>query len=55
VLEGLLLIDLDGGETVTLERHQGYTVPRNVVHRTRAPRRTAILMVEPAGVTPTGD
>jgi mannose-6-phosphate isomerase-like protein (cupin superfamily) len=55
VLDGRLLIDLDGGETVTLERHQGYTVPRNVMHRTRAPRRTAILMVEAAGVTPTGD
>ena len=55
VLDGQLLIDLDGGETVTLERHQGYTVPRNVMHRTRAPHRTAILMVEAAGVAPTGD
>jgi mannose-6-phosphate isomerase-like protein (cupin superfamily) len=55
VLEGQLLIDLDGGETVTLDRYQGYTVPRNVLHRTRAPSRTAILMVEPAGVAPTGD
>jgi mannose-6-phosphate isomerase-like protein (cupin superfamily) len=55
VLDGELLIDLDGGETVTLKRHQGYTVPRDVVHRTRAPRRTAILMVESAGVAPTGD
>jgi len=36
-------------------RHHGYTVPRGVVHRTRAPVRTAILMVEPAGVVPTGD
>jgi hypothetical protein len=36
-------------------RHQGYTVPRGVVHRTRAPVRTAILMVENAGVVPTGD
>jgi mannose-6-phosphate isomerase-like protein (cupin superfamily) len=55
VLDGRLLIDLDDGQTVTLDRHQGYTVPRNVVHRTRAPRRTAILMVEAAGVAPTGD
>jgi mannose-6-phosphate isomerase-like protein (cupin superfamily) len=55
VLEGQLLIDLDGADTVTLDRHQGYTVPRNVLHRTRAPRRTAILMVEQAGVAPTGD
>ena len=55
VLEGQLLIDLEDRETVTLDPHQGYTVPRGVVHRTRAPARTAILMVEPAGVVPTGD
>jgi mannose-6-phosphate isomerase-like protein (cupin superfamily) len=55
VLDGQLLIDLEGGDTVTLDPHQGYTVPRRVVHRTRAPRRTSILMVEAAGVAPTGD
>jgi mannose-6-phosphate isomerase-like protein (cupin superfamily) len=55
VLDGQLLIDLEDRDTVTLEPHQGYTVPRGVMHRTRAPRRTAILMVEPAGVVPTGD
>src|SRR4051794_22594462 len=54
VLEGQLLIDTEGGGTMTPEPHQGYTVPRGVVHRTRAPVRTAILMVEPAGVVPTG-
>lgn len=31
------------------------TIPRGVVHRTRAPMRTVILMVEEAGVQPTGD
>jgi len=55
VLEGKLLIDLQDRETVVLEPHQGYTVPRGVEHRTRAPVRTAILMVEAAGVSPTGD
>ncbi len=55
VLEGQLLIDLEDRDTIVLGPHQGYTVPRGVLHRTRAPRRTAILMVEPAGVTPTGD
>lgn len=55
VLEGRLLIDIEGGDTVTLEPHQGYTVPRGVRHRTRAPVRTAIVMVEEAGVVPTGD
>jgi mannose-6-phosphate isomerase-like protein (cupin superfamily) len=55
VLEGELLIDLEDRETIALERHQGYTVPRGVLHRTRAPQRTAVLMVEAAGVVPTGD
>jgi mannose-6-phosphate isomerase-like protein (cupin superfamily) len=55
VLDGQLLIDLEGAGTITLEPHQACTVPRGVVHRTRAPRRTTILMVEAAGVTPTGD
>jgi mannose-6-phosphate isomerase-like protein (cupin superfamily) len=55
VLDGQLLIDLRDRETVTLDQHQGYTVPKGVEHRTRAPRRTAILMVEAAGVIPVGD
>ena len=55
VLDGQLMIDIEDGDTVTLEVQQGYTVPKGVVHRTRAARRTAILMVENAGVQPTGD
>lgn len=55
VLEGQLLIDVEDQGTVALDVHQGYTVPRAVVHRTRAPSRTVILMVEAAGVQPTGD
>ena len=55
VLEGELVIDLDGAESVTLARHQGYTVPAGTVHRTRAARKTVVIMVEAATVTPTGD
>ena len=55
VLEGELLIDLSDEETVSLAPHQGYTVPRGVLHRTRAPGRTAVVMIEEAGVVPTGD
>jgi mannose-6-phosphate isomerase-like protein (cupin superfamily) len=55
VLEGQLLIDIEDAETVTLDPHQAITIPKGVVHRTRAPERTVILMVEPAGVVPTGD
>jgi len=61
VLSGRLLIDFERGDNdepgkvVTLEPRQGYVVPRGVVHRTRAPERTVILMVETANVVPTGD
>ena len=55
VLDGELLIDLQGADTLRLGRHQACTVPKGVVHRTRAPRRTTILMVEAAGVMPVGD
>jgi mannose-6-phosphate isomerase-like protein (cupin superfamily) len=55
VLDGELIIDLEDRDSVRLSRHQSYTVPRTVVHRTRAPVRTVILMVEAASVAPTGD
>ncbi|HET9000512.1 MAG TPA: cupin domain-containing protein [bacterium] len=54
VVEGRFVIDLEGG-TVELGARQGFTVPKGVVHRTRAPERTVILMFEGAGVMPTGD
>ncbi len=54
VVEGRLLMDLEE-RTVTLEPRQGFVVPRGVVHRTRAPERTIILMVEGADIVPTGD
>ena len=55
VLEGELLLDIEDRGTITLGRHLGYTVPRGVVHRTRAPEKTIVLMIEAATVTPTGD
>ena len=55
VLEGELMLDFEDRETVVLAPHQGYTVSKRVVHRTRASQRTAILMVEAEGVAPTGD
>lgn len=55
VLDGELRIESDGAETVRLRPHQGYTVPRGVMHKTSAPRRTVVVMVEAADVVPTGD
>lgn len=54
VVEGKLLIDLEG-RTVELLPKQGFVVPKGVVHRTRAPEKTMILMVETAGIIPTGN
>jgi hypothetical protein len=62
VVDGELLIDIEGGikggledRTVSLRPGQGFVVPKTVVHRTRAPKRTTILMVENAGIIPTGN
>jgi len=62
VLDGEFLIDLepnaDGvtpGRVVTLRPREGFVVPRGVRHRTRAPERCVILMMETANITPTGD
>lgn len=54
VVEGKLLVDLED-RTIELLPRQGVVVPKGVVHRTRAPIRTSILMVENRGIIPTGD
>jgi mannose-6-phosphate isomerase-like protein (cupin superfamily) len=54
VVDGHFLIDLEG-RTVDLGPRQGFVVPKGVVHRTRAPERAVVLMVEGAGIVPTGD
>lgn len=54
-LNGELLIDIENSKTITLKQHQGYVVPKGVVHKTRAPEKTVVLMIETAGIVPTGD
>ncbi|HEX5234217.1 MAG TPA: cupin domain-containing protein [Silvibacterium sp.] len=54
VLEGRLLIDLED-RVVELSPREGIVVPKGVMHRTRAEVRTVVLMVENAGIIPTGD
>jgi len=61
VVEGRFLIDLepaaDGttpGRVVELTPRQGFVVPKGVIHRTRAPERSVILMIETAAIVPTG-
>ena len=58
VVEGELFIDLEvdqGARTMALQPRQGFVVPKGVTHRTRATERTVILMVENAGIIPTGN
>jgi mannose-6-phosphate isomerase-like protein (cupin superfamily) len=54
-LSGKLFIDIEGEETIGLSQHQGYVVPKGAVHKTRAPEKTVVLMIETAGIVPTGD
>ncbi|MHA2289440.1 MAG: cupin domain-containing protein [Promethearchaeota archaeon] len=54
VIDGRLLIDLDEKE-IRLERNQGCLVPKGVLHRTRAPTRTSVLIIEDFTVKPKGD
>ena len=53
VVEGALLIDL-ADRTVELRPRCGFVVPKGVLHRTRALERTVMLMIENAGIIPTG-
>jgi mannose-6-phosphate isomerase-like protein (cupin superfamily) len=55
VLDGEIFLDVEGSEPVHLRVHQGFTVPKGVVHRPRSPQRSTVLMVESLGIVPTGD
>ncbi len=54
-LEGKLIIDIERQESIELGPQQGYVVPKGVVHKTRAEQKTVVLMIETAGIIPTGD
>ena len=54
VVEGRFLIDLED-RVIELMPQQGFLVPKGVLHRTRAPERTVVLMMEGSDVKPTGN
>ena len=54
VLQGQLLVDLED-HTIELNSNQGVTVSKGVLHRTRAPKKTTMLMIETSIIQPTGD
>jgi mannose-6-phosphate isomerase-like protein (cupin superfamily) len=54
VVSGQLLIDLEQDRCIDLKAGKAVVIPKGVMHRPRAPERTVILMVERAGIVPTG-
>lgn len=55
VLDGQFHIELDGADTVRLGPRQAFSVPAGMRHRPVVPVRSAVLMIEKAGVLATGD
>ena len=53
VISGRFLIDLED-RVIDLTPGKAVVIPKGVMHRPRAPQRTVILMVERAGIVPTG-
>lgn len=53
VVSGRFIIDLED-RAVDLTAGKAFVVPKGVMHRPHAPERTVILMVERAGIVPTG-
>ena len=53
VVSGQLLIDLEQ-RCIDLTPGKAVVIPKGIMHRPRAPERTVILMVERAGIVPTG-
>ena len=54
MLSGKLEIELEGDGSVMLSEQQGYVVPKGMMHRPIAENKTVVLMVETAGIVPTG-
>ncbi|HET7002701.1 MAG TPA: cupin domain-containing protein [Puia sp.] len=54
VLSGRLFIDLEG-KTIELPPMTGTTIPKGVMHKTRAIEKTVMLMVETSSIDPLGN
>ena len=55
VLEGEMIMDIEGRETEVVRAGELYIVPRGVTHRPRAQTECKVLLIEPKGVPNTGD
>lgn len=55
VLEGEMLMDLEGQDAQSVKAGELFIVPKGVVHRPRATAECKVLLIEPKGVPNTGD
>jgi mannose-6-phosphate isomerase-like protein (cupin superfamily) len=55
VLDGVFRIELENADPVELRPRQAFSVPAGMLHRPVVPVRSAVLMIEKAGVVATGD
>jgi mannose-6-phosphate isomerase-like protein (cupin superfamily) len=55
LLAGVFRIELENAEPVELRPRQAFTVPAGMLHCPVVPVRSAVLMLEKAGVVATGD
>ena len=55
LLQGEFHIELEGRDAVVLRPNQAFSVPAGMLHRPVVPIRSAVIMIEKAGIVATGD
>lgn len=55
VLNGEMIMDIEGQDPVTVREGEVFIVPTGVVHRPRADHECQVMLIEPRGVPNTGD
>lgn len=55
IIEGTVIIDAEGCNSVTLGAGELCVIPKGVVHRPRAETEAKVLLIEPSGLPNTGD
>jgi mannose-6-phosphate isomerase-like protein (cupin superfamily) len=55
LLHGEFHIELENRDTVRLKPNQAFSVPAGMLHRPVVPVRSAVIMIEKAGIVATGD
>lgn len=55
VLEGEMIMDIEGQPSKTVKTGELFVVPKGVVHRPRAENEVKVLLIEPKGEPNSGD